>query len=178
MVLSDVGLAVLLHILLKPVGSVVALMAMCYRLARAVMLALNLLNYYAAMLFLNATGHAAVFGSDKLNAMIAFFLDLHSYGYDLGLLLFGVHCLFLGYLIFKSRYIPCILRILAMTAGCVYMLGTYTRFLWPEYVATVAPIYLVAIVSEVSLCAWLLVRGVRSKLWSQTIHRYNTPLTV
>jgi hypothetical protein len=177
MVLCDVGLAVLLYLLLKPVGLVLSLTAMCFRLAQAVVLALNLLNYYGAMLFLNSPGHAAVFETNQLNTMAAFYLNLHSHGYDLGLLFFGVHCLLLGYLIFNSRYIPRILGILAMGAGCVYLVGTYTRFLFPDYSATVAPIYLVAVISEVSLCVWLLVKGVRSQLWPQTIHRYDTPLT-
>ena len=177
MVLSDVGLAVLLYILLKPVGLVLSLTAMVFRLVQAAVLALNLLNYYAAMLFLNGPGHAAAFETNQLNTMAAFYLNLHSHGYDLGLLFFGVHCLLLGYLIFKSRYIPYILGILAMGAGCVYLVGTYTRFLFPDYSATVAPIYLVAVISEVSLCLWLLVKGVRSQLWPQTIHRYDTPLT-
>jgi len=167
MVLCDIGLAVLLYILLKPVGLEVALVAMFFRLAQAAVLAVNLLNYYAAILLLDGTGLAAVFEADHLNAMVAFYLNLHSHGYDLGLLFFGIHCLLLGYLIFKSRYMPRILGTLVMAAGLVYLIGTYTRFLVPDYVATVAPIYLVAVISEVSLCVWLLVKGVRSAWWPQ-----------
>ena len=127
-------------------------MAMCFRLTQTAVLALNLLHYHAAMLLLNGNGYHVMFEKDQLNALISFFLDLHGHGYDLGLLLFGLHCLLLGYLVIKSRYFPRALGLLLVGAGFTYLIGSYTRFLFPDYVTAVSPIYVVAIVSEVSLC--------------------------
>ena len=92
MFLSDVALAVLLYVLLKPVSKVIALLAMCFRLAQTAVLALNLLHYHAAVLLLNGSDYSAALGTSQLNALTSFFLDLHAHGYDLGLLLFGLHC--------------------------------------------------------------------------------------
>lgn len=169
MFLSDVALAVLLYVLLKPVGKVTALMAMCFRLAQTAVLALNLLNYHAAMLLLNGPGYLTALGADRRNALISFYLDLHGHGYDLGLLFFGLHCLLLGRLVFKSRYLPRGLGVLLVAAGITYLIGSYTRFLFPDFVAAVSPIYIVAIVSEVSLCLWLLVKGVNMQQWEKMI---------
>ena len=165
MILCDIALAVLLYVLLAPVHKVVALMAMCFRLAQSAVLALNLLHYHAAILTLQGAGYSSVFEGTDAAALASFFLDLHAHGYDLGLLLFGVHCLLLGYLIVRSRYLPRLLGFLASAAGAAYLVGSYTRFLFPAHVEAVSPIYAVAIVSEVSLCLWLLVKGVNLERW-------------
>ena len=166
MFLSDVALAVLLYVLFRPVSKVLALMAMCFRLVQTAVLALNLLHYYAAILILGGVDSKAL-GTTEGAALASFFLDLHAHGYDLGLLLFGIHCLVLGYLIYKSHYFPRILGVLVAAAGLTYLVGSYTRFLLPRYVEIVSPIYALAIISEVSLCLWLLIRGVNEKQWAR-----------
>ena len=167
MFLCDVALAVLIYILLKPAGKVIALAAMCFRLAQSAVLALNLLHYHAALMILNDSGIAGEFTGNQLNALAAFFLDLHSYGYDLGLLFFGVHCLLLGYLVFQSGYLPKILGVLTVAAGSTYLAGSYIRFLLPDYVEVVQPVYIICIVTETALCLWLLIKGVDEGRWKR-----------
>lgn len=171
MFLSDVALAVLLFVLLKPVSNTLALIALLFRLTQSAVIALNLLNYYAAALILKSAGYAAAFEDAQRHALSSLFLDLHSHGYDLGLILFGVHCLILGYLIAKSLYLPRALGYLVMAAGVTYLVGSYTRFLLPDFVGVVSPIYLIAIVSELSLCLWLLIKGVNLERWKGTTGR-------
>jgi hypothetical protein len=175
MFLSDVALAVLLYVLLKPVSKTVSLIAMCFRLAQAAVLALNLLHYHAAMLLLSGSSYSRAFGADQIDALASFFLDLHGHGYDLGLLLFAVHCLLLGYLVINSGYLPKFLGVLLVAAGFTYLIGSYTRFLFPDYVTLVSPIYIVAIISEVSLCLWLLVRGVNVRQWESMARACRPP---
>jgi hypothetical protein len=165
MFLCDVALAVLLYVLLRPVSRTVALMAMCFRLIQTAVIATNLLHYHAAVIMLGDSGYAAAFGTEELNSLASFFLDLHGYGYDLGLLSFGLSCLLLGYLVYRSRYLPRFIGVLLVAAGFTYLVGSYTRFLFPAQVQAVAPIYVVAIVAELAMCLWLLVRGVNVDLW-------------
>jgi len=167
MCLSDVVLALLLYFLLRPAGRILALAALFFRLTQTAVLALNLLNYHAAILLINGDGYSSSMGPDQVRALSSFFLDLHSHGYDLGLLLFGVHCLILGWLILKSGYFPRALGILVMAAGPVYLIGSYTRFLFPDLVTTIQPIYLITIISELSLCLWLLLRGPDRRMWER-----------
>ena len=141
MIVSDIGLAVLLYALLVPVNKIVALVAMCFRLAQSAVLALNLLHYHAAGMLLNGS-YPSIFGVARADSLALFFLDLHAHGYDLALLLFGCHCLLLGYLLYRSQYLPRLLGVLATAAGIVYLIGTYTRFLAPAHVDAVAPIYM------------------------------------
>lgn len=171
MVLCDVALAALLFVLLRPVNRVLAIVALLFRLAQASVLALNLLNYHAAMLVLTGSARPAAFDEAQVASLASLFLELHSHGYDLGLILFGVHCLVLGYLIAKSSFLPRTLGYLVGAAGVVYLVGSYVRFVVATMVETVAPIYLVAIVAELSLCGWLLIKGVDRDRWMQRAGR-------
>lgn len=165
MFMSDVAVAVLLYLLLRPVNRTVALIAMFFRLTQTAVIALNLLNYYAAVMLLTGAGYASAFEPAQLNSLSYLFLDLHGHGYDLGLLLFGVHCFLLGWLVFASRYLPKVLGVLMIAASATYLIGSYTKFLSPSHVTAVSPIYVVAFVSEVALCLWLLVKGVSLEQW-------------
>jgi hypothetical protein len=167
MLLADIALAVLLYVLLRPVNRTLALMAMCFRLVQAAIIGGNLLHYHAALLALAGPAYGLAFPPEQLAAVAALFLDLHSHGYDLALLPFGINCLLLGYLVYRSGFLPRTLGVLLSAAGVVYLVGSYTRFLFPAQVEAVAPIYLVAIVAESAMCLWLLLRGVNVQAWKQ-----------
>ncbi len=161
MLLCDVAIAVLFYVLLKPVSRTLALTAAAFRLTQAAVLGLNLLNYHAVLLLLKGAGYGTAFGAKQLNGLVMLFLDMHSHGYDLGLLFFGLSSLILGYLVVRSEYFPRILGYGLMVAAAVYLTGSLTRFLFPEYVSLITPIYIVPLIAEASFCLWLLVKGVR-----------------
>lgn len=161
MLLSDVAIAVLFYVLLKPVSKTLALTAAAFRLTQAAVLGFNLLNYYAALLLINGVGYAAVFRPDQLNTLALLFLDMHNHGYDLGLIFFGLSNLLLGYLVVRSEYFPGILGYGLIAAALVYLTGSFTRFLFPGYISLIEPIYIVPLVAELAFCIWLLVKGVR-----------------
>jgi Domain of unknown function (DUF4386) len=162
--LSDAAVAVLLYLLLRPVDNTIALVAAAFRLTQTAVLALNLLNQHAGLLVLTGAGYGALDPAQR-DALAYLMLERHGYGYDLGLLFFGGHCLLLGYLIAKSTFLPKLLGVLLIGASFAYLLGSYVRFLAPAFVAAVAPIYIVAIAAEVGLCVWLLVKGVDAERW-------------
>jgi hypothetical protein len=162
MLLSDVAIAVLLYALLKPVNKTLALITTAFRLTQAAILGLNLLNYYGALLLLTGAGYAAVFETDQLYALVMLLLDLHSHGYDLGLLFFGLSNLILGYLIIKSEYFPGIFGYGLIAAAVAYLVGSFVRFLLPDYVSFIKPVYIIPLIAELSFCLWLLFKGVRT----------------
>lgn len=161
MLLSDVAIAVLFYVLLKPVSNTLALTAAVFRLTQAAILGFNLLNYYAAMLLLSGIEYATSFASDQLYALVMLFLTLHSHGYDLGLLFFGLSSLILGYLVIKSDYFPGIFGVGLIAAAAVYLTGSLMRFLSPDYLTFITPLYIVPLLAELSFCLWLLIKGVR-----------------
>lgn len=161
MLLCDVAIAVLFYQLLKPVSKTLALMAAAFRLTQAAVLGFNLLNYYAPMLLLSEAGYLNGFSSGQVYGLVSLFLELHSHGYDLGLLFFGLSNIVLGYLVIKSDGFPVISGYGLQAAGIVYLAGGFVRFLLPEYSSLVEPAYIVPFIAELSFCMWLLVKGIK-----------------
>lgn len=159
----DVAVAVLLYVLLRPAGRAGSMLAAAFRLTGTAIYGVNLLLYFAALLLLINSGVLAAFQQGQLQAMAFLFLELHKHGYDLGLVFFGVHCLVVGWLLVRSAAFPTILGLLMALAGAVYLAGSLTRFLWPQYVAMVAPIYVLPVAGELSFSVWLLVKGLRMR---------------
>ena len=79
------------------------------------------------------------------------------------LVFFGLHCLLIGYLIFRSTFLPRILGVLMMFAG----LGWLT-FLWPPLAKYLSPYNLFpGMLGEGLLILWLLVFGVNEQRWRE-----------
>jgi len=112
MLVCDVGVTYLLYILLKPVNKNIALLSTLFRLVSISVLAVSLLNHFAALFPLENAEYLKVFTHDQLSALSYLSLKAFSHGYNISLVFFGCHCIFLGYLIFKSGFISKILGIL------------------------------------------------------------------
>ena len=79
------------------------------------------------------------------------------------LVLFGVYCLLIGYLIFQSTFLPRTLGVLMAFAGLAWL-----TFLSPPLVKSLSPwIFLPGLIGEGSLTVWLLVRGVNAQRWNE-----------
>ena len=163
MLLCDVAIAVLFYVLFKPVSKTLALMAAVFRLTQASILGFNLLNYYAALLLLSGTAYAASFPAGQLHTLASLFLDLHSHGYDLGLVFFAFSNFILGYLIIKSNLFPHILGYGLIAAAMVYLVGSLARFLIPGFMPFIEPAYIIPLLAEIAFCLWLLIKGVKTK---------------
>ncbi|MDX1796433.1 MAG: DUF4386 domain-containing protein [Hydrogenovibrio sp.] len=159
MLICDVALAVLFYLLFKPVSRPLAMAASAFRFAQAAILGMNLLNYYAALLILNGANYA-VLGMQQQNELASLLLELHSHGYDLGLIFFGVSNVLLGILVIRSNFLPKLLGYGLIAAAIVYLIGSFTRFLMPEAVETIQPLYLIPVVAELAFCLWLLIKGI------------------
>ncbi|MDG6778113.1 DUF4386 domain-containing protein [Thiomicrorhabdus sp. zzn3] len=165
MLLSDVAIAVLFYLMFKPVNQTLSLMAAAFRLMQAAIIGVNLLSYYAAMLLLNGAGYGmnaeGGLGDSQVQNLLLMTLDVHGHGYDLGLIFFGVSSLILGYLMIKSSYFPKLLGYGLIAAAAVYLLGSFSRFLFAEALGVIEPLYGIPLMTELALCLWLLIKGSR-----------------
>lgn len=165
MIMCDVALALIFYVLLKPVSNSLSLLAAFFRLGQAAILGINLLNLFFVLQLLSGADYLAVFGADQLHALVLLFLNGHSLGYSIGLVLFGLSLLVLGYLVFKSGYFPRILGVLLIIAASGYLIDSFASFLLPTYDTYEAilalVVFLPAFIGELSMCLWLLVKGVK-----------------
>jgi hypothetical protein len=163
--LCDLVVAVLLYILLKPVSRTLSLIAATLRIiAHPAIASVNLLNHFSALLLLSGADYLASFNADQLQALVLLSLEMHKYGYLLGGAFFGVHCLFLGYLLYRSELFPGILGFLMVLASFGYLTESFGKFLFPPYEQVFTWIVVIpAVIAELSLCLWLVIKGVRKK---------------
>lgn len=164
MLAADVALAMLLYVLFRGAGRNLALLAAFFRLTHAAIVGVNLLNLYVPLLLLGDRPYLAAFQPEQLHALVLLLLETHGFGYLVGLVFFGFHCLVLGYLVYRSGYVPRLLGVLLVVAGLGYLVDGFGRTLlanYDDYAATFQMVvFIPAFIGELSFCLWLLVKGV------------------
>ena len=93
--------------------------------------------------------------ASQLHAHVMTSLTSFYDGWEIGLAVFGLHLITLGYLFLKSGYIPKLVSILVIIAGLGYMLDSFGNIVIPQYAVSVATY---TFVGEVLLIFWLLAR--------------------
>jgi hypothetical protein len=125
------------------------------------------LNKFAALLLLSGADYLTAFAVDQLHALVPLLLDLHEYGVHINGMFFGLWLLPLGYLVFKSGYIPRILGILLIIGWFGYMLDFFTFLLFPDFNAAIEPVFQITGIGEFLLMFWLLIKGVNDEQWEK-----------
>lgn len=72
----------------------------------------------------------------------------------------------IGWLIFRSTFLPKILGVLLVVAGLCYLTNSFVDFLFP---AVLLPFYILlpSFVAELVLCIWLILIGVNAEKWKE-----------
>jgi hypothetical protein len=160
-------LVYVLYKLLKPVNKNHAFLMVMFVLVSVPISFINELNKFAALLLLSGADYLTAFDVGQLQALVPLFLDLHEYGIHINSMFFGLWLLPLGYLVFKSGYIPRILGILLMIGWFGYMLEFFTFFLFPDFNAAINPVFTITGIGEFLLVLWLLIKGVNVEQWKK-----------
>jgi len=159
-------LGVILYVLLRPVNRDLALLALILNLVSIAVEAASALALVAALLPLGSAAYLGAFQPEQLHAMAIMAVRLHGHGFGAALVFFGCECVVLGYLIFRSGYLPKAIGVLMQLAGVCYLTNSFALFLAPALASRLFPLILVpSFVGELSLCLWLLVKGVRVEQW-------------
>lgn len=155
MVISDVIVAGLFYILLKPVSETLALLAAFFRLVQASIIGLNLLNFLSPLTLLNQVVFLENMGDSQINFWAHYLLESHKQGYLISQVFFSINCILMAYLLFHSKLFPKFLGIFVGLAGIVYLTDAINQFLFPGTI-DLSLLLIVPIVSELSLCLYLL----------------------
>src|SRR5205814_1011991 len=134
-----------------------ALLAVFFNLVSMAVEASNALNLIAALFPLGNAAYLTAFPPDQLYTMATLSIRSFEYGFGLALIFFGCDCLILGYLIFKSDYLPKAIGVLMQIAGLSYLINSFALLLAPRLADQLFPAILVpAFIGEASFCLWLL----------------------
>ena len=156
-------LVLVLYKLLKPVNKNLAVLMVIFALVGIPIVMLNLLNQFAAQLLLSGANYLTVFAADQLQALVMLFLNLDEHGFFIAHIFWGLWLFPMGYLVYKSGYIPRILGILLIIAGFGYLIDFVTFFFVPSF----GPIKMFTFIGELLLPLWLLIKGVNVKQWEK-----------
>lgn len=155
---SDVVLAWLFYVILKPVHRELALLSAFFGLVSTTLFAVTKMFYFAAPMFVRGSEYLTAFPSDQLDAFATLFLSLYGVLSGLTMLFYGIPWIIRGYLTYKSDYLPRALGLLMIAAGVGFVGKTITYVLVPAYSSNLllAPMFFNAL----ALAIWMLVRGV------------------
>jgi len=151
-----------LYVLLKPVNENVALSFVLLNLAGVAVQCLNMLNLFSAGLLLSGAGYLNGFQADQLRALAMLFIDLHKNGFMIAQFFFAAWLFPLGYLVYRSGYLPRILGVILMVECFAWLLYPFQFFLFPAYEGISYLSFVVGFIGEFSLTLWLLIKGVRA----------------
>jgi hypothetical protein len=160
----NIFLVLILYKLLKPVNKNQASLMVVFLLIATPIAMLNQVNNFGVLLLLSGADYLSSFPIDQLHAQVMLFLDLHRFGSQIAAIFFGLWLFPMGYLVFKSSFLPKILGILLMVGCFGYLFDSFATFLVPDFQT---PIALFTCWGEVLFPLWLLIKGVNVEQWGK-----------
>jgi len=161
---GQIFLVLALYQLLKVVNKNMASLMVIFSLAAVPIAMLNELTQLAVLQLLNGADYLKVFPTDQLQALAYLFLRLHSQGFLIAQIFWGLWLFPMGYLVFKSGFLPKILGILLMIACFGYVIQSLAVFLFPNFNVNI--IFFTSW-GELLLLLWLLIKGVNVEQWKK-----------
>lgn len=158
-----VGLPTILIIyyLFKRTNKLLLQLAVAFVIIQTAIIAVNLLNQISPLLLLSNDTYLKTFQPDQLATLSLLSLNIQAQGYAIGLVFFGFYCLIVGYVLYKSKFLPKIFGVLYAVTGLCYLVNSFTMLLSkgfenPLFIYLAIPIF----IGELSLCLWLLIKGI------------------
>ena len=128
----DVVIAWALYILLAPVNRALSLLTAWFRLVYTAVALSGLLNLVTVYRLVHTPDYLTYFGPQQLHAQVKMLFSSFRYDFSMSLVIFGIHLCLLGYLIYRSSYIPKILGILLIIVGVSWVINSLHPYLYPQ----------------------------------------------
>jgi hypothetical protein len=163
--LCDVGLTWVLYVLLRPVHRDLALLTVCFRLISTAGFAMTEVLYFTALPIAGGAHYLQTYSPDQLASLALLFVRVGRLGGGVFMMFYGVACVFLGYLVFRSSFLPKVVGVLLALGGLGFVASTFVLVLAPAYAS---PFFFApAALAWLFLTLWLLVRGVDVPEWQK-----------
>jgi hypothetical protein len=162
----------LFYELFNPVNKSISLLAVYFNIVATTMQAIMCIFLLMPLILLGGEHYLTAFAPDQLHALAIMAMKLYHLCYIVALAFFGCYDLLIGYLAFKSTFIPRLIGVLMIITG----LGWLTFFV-PPIAANLLPYnaIIAGIVGEGAMILWLLVMGVNSQRWYEQASKASEP---
>lgn len=152
-----------LYRLLKPVNEHFALLFLLLNLGGVAIQAASDLFLPVSQLLVSGADYAHIFPADQLPALAMSSLYLYKNGFMIAQIFYGAWLLPLGYVVYKSGFLPRILGIVLMIHCCTWVLTSLQFFLFPGFTAITYVSWPLGFLAEFGLTVWLLIKGAKEQ---------------
>jgi hypothetical protein len=163
--ICDISLTFVFYVLLKPVNANIAFLAVLFRIVATATFAVCELFYFAALSILGGAAYLKSFTPAQLDTLALLSLKFYEFSGQLLIVFYGIACVLLGYLVFKSGYIPKFLGVLFALAGIGFVAKSFALVLAPAlafpWLIAATPFALLL------LMGWFFVKGVDIPKWEE-----------
>jgi hypothetical protein len=121
----------------------------------------NPLNDAAALMLIRGADFLSVFGQPQREALAMLFLRLHHHAVLGAEILWGLWLFPFGILVYRSGFLPRFLGVWLIINGIAYVVMSFTGFLLPQYETTVSNYLFPALLGEIAIILWLVIKGSR-----------------
>lgn len=166
-IVLDVVVAWGLYRVFNPVSHSLSLLAAWLRIVFAGVFMVAISQLVGVPRLLGNDDYLAVFGADQLQAQVLLRFSAFTDIWDAGLLLFGLHLLVIGYLAYRSGYVPKLLGVLLGIAGFGYTFDSFVAVISSNPSIEVATF---TFVGEFLFALWLVIWGRRLTLSKSRHH--------
>ncbi len=152
-----------LYVLLKSVNQNLALLFLLLNLGGVAVECVSDLFLVASQLVLSGADYLKVFQLDQLQALAMLSLYVYKNGSTIAQIFFGAWLFPLGYLVYKSGFLPRILGIVLMIHCCTWLMTFLQFFLFPGFDGITYVSYPLGFIAEFGLTLWLVIMGVKEQ---------------
>lgn len=153
-----------LYVLLKPVNKNIALLFLLLNLGGVAVWCFSDLFLIASQLLVSGADYLKVFQADQLQALAMLSLYIYNNGFwGIAQIFFSAWLFPLGYLVFRSGYLPRILGIVLMVECFCWLLYPIQFFFFPGNVVLTYLSSAAGFIGEFSLMLWLLIMGAKEQ---------------
>lgn len=149
-----------LYVLLSPVNRELALLFLVLNAVGVAVQCASMLGLVSALFLGDPVSGSAAFPQVQVDALARGEIDVYRTGFVIAQLFFGTWLFPLGYLVWRSGFLPRLLGVLLVLDGVAEMVWFLQGLLMPTHPGIKAPGTVVSLLAEVGLTLWLLVRGV------------------
>jgi hypothetical protein len=165
--LTNVPLAVIFYELFKVVSRRLALLVVFFTLVGTAVEGSNLASQFAPLSLLVDGHYSTALTPAQVQALAYMPVDLQGVSYAVNSFFFGFYGLTIGYLVYRSTFLPRVIGVLLAIGAACYLTYSFALLISPVFAAHLVPyIQLPSLIGEGSFCLWLLIAGVNVERWS------------
>ena len=150
-----------LYVLLRPIDRHLALLFLLLNAIGVAIQCASMFPLISALLLGDDASRMQAYSAPQLEGLAFLSINLYKTGFVTAQLFFGTWLFPLGYLVYKSAFLPRFLGVLLMLDGIGVLIWFVQALLLPSHPAISYPSFALGFVAEVGLALWLLVKGVK-----------------